>query len=322
MSQRLTISIAMTTYNGERFLQEQLDSFLRQTRLPDELVVCDDGSQDRTVDILEAFAGRAPFTVRIYKNHQNLGFSKNFEKSMTLCEGDIIAFSDQDDVWLPEKLSFIENVFINYASVVLVFNNAIVANQDLAPLGYTLWDVISLSRINHIFNQTNIGEFIIKNDFIYGHLISVRKCLLSELFPIPNSWTFDWWIPFMASLYSDIYALPDALSKYRQHSNQCFGTKKLYLIQRITNLLKYSKKIYQNKVIMINDAIIFLHNISYCNQEILYLINEKKRHYEVRCSLPKARLKRLPIIYREYLINNYYRFNKSTIKSILMDLLI
>ena len=103
MAKTLTISIAMTTYNGEKYLQEQLDSFLGQNRLPDELVVCDDGSQDRTMAILESFSSRAPFPVRIYRNSAKLGYSKNFEKAGSLCTGDIIAFSDEDDVWDAQK---------------------------------------------------------------------------------------------------------------------------------------------------------------------------------------------------------------------------
>ena len=124
MSRPLTISIALCTYHGERFLQEQLDSFLQQTRLPDELVVCDDGSTDLTVPILEAFGVQAPFPVRLSINSQNLGFTKNFEKAISLCRGEIIAMSDQDDVWLPEKLEKFEQVFVNRPQLGYVFCNA------------------------------------------------------------------------------------------------------------------------------------------------------------------------------------------------------
>src|SRR6266851_3311364 len=102
---QMNISIAMCTYNGERFLQQQLDSIAQQTLLPAELVVCDDGSTDRTIEILEDFASSAPFAVRIHRNETNLGYRANFMKCAMFCSGDFIAFCDQDDVWRPDKLA-------------------------------------------------------------------------------------------------------------------------------------------------------------------------------------------------------------------------
>ena len=124
MSQHLSISIALCTYNGERFLRKQLDSYIQQTRLPDELVICDDGSKDRTLEILEEFAAKAPFSVRIYQNVQNLGWSKNFEKAINLCTGDLIALSDQDDEWLSHKLAKIEGFFVRGANTGYVLHNS------------------------------------------------------------------------------------------------------------------------------------------------------------------------------------------------------
>lgn len=92
-----TISTAMCTYNGEKYLREQLESIARQTLLPNELVVCDDCSSDETVEIIQDFSRNAPFSVRLMINENNLGFAKNFEKAITLCSGEIIVLSDQDD---------------------------------------------------------------------------------------------------------------------------------------------------------------------------------------------------------------------------------
>jgi glycosyltransferase involved in cell wall biosynthesis len=99
-----SLSIAMCTYNGEAYIAEQLESFVKQTYLPSELVVCDDRSQDGTIPIVQDFARTAPFPVRIQVNQATLGVRKNFERAITLCTGDLIALSDQDDVWQREKL--------------------------------------------------------------------------------------------------------------------------------------------------------------------------------------------------------------------------
>lgn len=100
----MKISVALATYNGSRYLREQLDSLAQQTLLPSELVVSDDGSTDDTLQILREFAQSAPFPVRILEKQGNLGFADNFLFCASQCQEDLIAFCDQDDVWMPEKL--------------------------------------------------------------------------------------------------------------------------------------------------------------------------------------------------------------------------
>src|SRR3989339_673267 len=100
----MNISIAMCTYNGEKYIEQQLNSFLTQTILPNELVICDDCSKDKTIEILQEFSKKAKFPVRIYLNEKNLGSTKNFEKAIGLSKGDIIFCSDQDDVWHNQKI--------------------------------------------------------------------------------------------------------------------------------------------------------------------------------------------------------------------------
>jgi glycosyltransferase involved in cell wall biosynthesis len=106
-AERNVIAIAVATYNGERFLEQQLRTLSEQVKLPDEVVVCDDASTDRTPEILAQFARRAPFPVRLVINDQRLGWRENFLKPASLCTSDYIAFCDQDDVCLPDKLSVV-----------------------------------------------------------------------------------------------------------------------------------------------------------------------------------------------------------------------
>jgi glycosyltransferase involved in cell wall biosynthesis len=100
----MKISIAMCTYNGAKYIAEQLESLSRQSVMPLELVVCDDGSTDNTLEIINEFASRLPFEVRVYKNEENLHFTGNFLKAASLCAGDAIAFCDQDDIWDSTKI--------------------------------------------------------------------------------------------------------------------------------------------------------------------------------------------------------------------------
>ena len=138
------ISIALCTYNGEKFLQAQLDSIEQQTLLPDELVVCDDCSSDGTIDILEKFRKRASFPVHIHPNKINLGSTQNFEKTIRLCTGDIIALSDQDDVWRPNKLERLKDALQANPDAGYVFSDAELVDEHLLPLGCRLWPTHSI----------------------------------------------------------------------------------------------------------------------------------------------------------------------------------
>src|SRR5215217_4120478 len=120
----MKISVAMCTYNGAVFLPAQLESIAGQTRKPDEIVICDDGSTDQTRMLLERFAAESSIPVSLKFNQQNLGSIKNFEQAIGLCAGDAIVLSDQDDVWHTDKLELIEQAFDTSPTAGLVFTDA------------------------------------------------------------------------------------------------------------------------------------------------------------------------------------------------------
>ena len=206
----MKLSIAMATYNGAQYLQEQLDSFLAQTRLPDELVVCDDGSEDATIKILELFRDNAPFNVRIFQNSDNLGHERNFGKVIDLCEGDVIFLSDQDDVWLASKLSSIENVFNTKKWALLVINDAEIANNAMRPFGRT------------VLGQTRAAGIIGENckSLTLGCATAFRSELRSLISPVPAlDYAHDSWIHDFTHMLCGRYVLKQTLQLYRRHGN-------------------------------------------------------------------------------------------------------
>lgn len=102
----MKISVALATYNGEKFILEQLESIFRQTKAVDEVVICDDRSQDATVSLIEGYIARHALdnSWRLYVNEQNLGYGENFKKAAYLCTGDVVFFCDQDDIWIPDRV--------------------------------------------------------------------------------------------------------------------------------------------------------------------------------------------------------------------------
>ena len=220
------ISIALCTYNGEAYLEDQLDSIAAQRLLPDEMIVCDDNSTDGTLRILDAFAGNSPFPVRIHTSAANRGSNKNFEKAILLCAGDIIALADQDDFWFPEKLARIADAFSGNPSAGIVFSDALLADEHLNPLGATLWDRFEFTRKRRKkFDSGNAWKVLLEKNTVTGATMAFKKSYAGAILPFPPSWVHDAWIAFIVSLYADPVYIDEPLIWYRQHPGQQIGAR-------------------------------------------------------------------------------------------------
>lgn len=208
---RPRISIALATYNGARYLQEQLDSLTAQSRLPDEIVVSDDASSDGTMGILEAFRAAAPFEVKIHRNGANLGYSPNFEIALSRCTGDIIFMSDQDDVWFPEKIETVARLFEEDPGVMVVSHDNIITSHDLAHDGVTkLQNIRSLGLMAAALRT--------------GCATALRRRWLDIALPIPHpKIPYDLWINGLADLLGVRRILPQPLLYYRRHETNVSG---------------------------------------------------------------------------------------------------
>lgn len=118
----MTISVCMSTYNGEKYIEEQLYSILHQSCRPDEVIICDDASGDRTVDIIENFIRNNQLQAiwKLYKNTENRGYPANFYYAMNLCSGDLVFLSDQDDIWHEKKLEQMRNMLDKHSEVMVL----------------------------------------------------------------------------------------------------------------------------------------------------------------------------------------------------------
>jgi hypothetical protein len=214
----------MCTFNGERFLRQQLESIASQERAPDELVVCDDGSSDASLEILQEFASRARFPVRIVRNEKNLGSTKNFEKVISLCDGDLIALCDQDDVWGPQKLACLSQVLSAGETAGGVFSDAALIDADGSPIGKRLWEI-------HGFTFAKGGDFdrmiairlLLKHDVVTGATLMFRASMRNLLTPIPGCLIHDGWITWIIALHSRLTCVNEPLLQYRVHAAQQLG---------------------------------------------------------------------------------------------------
>src|SRR6185503_17525101 len=184
---RMKISIAMCTYNGAEFLPAQLQSIMEQSRRPDEIVICDDGSTDGTGAFLERFKEESSVPVTLQFNEQNLGSGKNFEQAITLCTGDVIALSDQDDVWRSDKLRLFENVLNTSPSAGLVFSDASIVDEKLKPLNRRMWNEIGVDAHKRKLIETGRAlEVLVPGWTVTGATMAFRSPFVKLSLPIPE----------------------------------------------------------------------------------------------------------------------------------------
>jgi glycosyltransferase involved in cell wall biosynthesis len=218
------ISVALCTYNGERFLAKQLASIKQQTRLPDELVICDDCSTDRTLEVVREFAASVSFSVKIVENKQNLGSSKNFEKAIRLCSGDLIALSDQDDLWYPNRLQRSEQELRKHPEAGLVFSDGdIIDDQDQA-IGKRLWQAFQFTEARRAEMRARSYDLLLKYRFVTGATVVFRAILRDHCLPIPANWIHDEWLAAIIAAFSDLRPIDEPLILYREHTSQQVGS--------------------------------------------------------------------------------------------------
>lgn len=211
------VSIAMTTYNGEKYLREQIDSILSQTIQEFELIICDDCSNDSTVEILKEYVSKDS-RIKVFFNEFNLGFLKNFEKAIDLCSGDYIALSDQDDIWIPEHLEILQKAIID-RKCSLVGANALLVDSNNNDIG------CKLINDGNFPNAKGEYEFLLLHRNIFqGCSLMFKKTILKRALPFPKDIKFhDWYLALVASEEKGVCYIDMPITRYRQHSNNVTG---------------------------------------------------------------------------------------------------
>jgi glycosyltransferase involved in cell wall biosynthesis len=203
------ISIALCTYNGARYLREQLDSLLSQDWPQLEIVAVDDVSTDETPSILQAYAGRHS-CIRYFQNTSNLGYQKNFERAMRECRGRWIAPCDQDDIWLPHKLSRLAQALDDGTSL-LAFCDSELIDHHGESLERKLSDIIAL-------HSTDDPLPFLRSNMVSGHAMLFCRSLLDKGLPLPAELFHDWWLAYVAVSQAPIRYVDACLVQYRQHA--------------------------------------------------------------------------------------------------------
>jgi glycosyltransferase involved in cell wall biosynthesis len=239
------VSIALCTYNGEKYLPAQLDTLVAQTYPNIEIIVVDDCSTDNTYHILEEYSKKHPH-IKIRKNAQNLGYVKNFGTALKLCTGSLVALCDQDDIWDARKIELQVNAIGNN---ILVYHDSEFIHENGDSMNKKMSDVMNL------YSGTDPAVFLFFN-CISGHTILMKRELMDYALPFKESYFHDWWLAYVAANMGSIKCIPQCLVKYRQHNNndtdvlrrkQIKKQSSVDKLMRIHQWLKYCAEYPHNK---------------------------------------------------------------------------
>lgn len=208
------VSIAMATYNGAKYINEQLQSIIHQTYNNLEIVIVDDCSKDQTVAIIEQYQEEYPF-IRLYINEQNSGVTKTFETAIQECSGEFIAISDQDDIWELNKIEILVNEIGEHDAV---YSNSILVDASGQSLNK------SFTTIMNMKTYYSGAPFLLSNS-VPGHTILMKQVFVQKILPFPPKMLFDLWIGFCAAGNNGIKFVDKTLVKYRQHETNTIGTR-------------------------------------------------------------------------------------------------
>lgn len=213
--QTTVVSIAMCTFNGEAFIEDQLNSILHQTYNNIEIIISDDQSSDRTVEIIKAYQ-KKDSRIKLYENKVNLGFLKNFEKVISLCKGEYIALADQDDIWKEYK---IEKFLKHIGEHILIYSDAIIIDKESKETG------TELIRPHNVLCKGACNKSLLLYNVVSGNTMMFHKKLVPYILPIHQNMTYhDSWIAFIAATHSSITYTDEAMIYYRRYPEQVTHT--------------------------------------------------------------------------------------------------
>jgi hypothetical protein len=296
----------MTTYNGGAYLTEQLNSIFAQTRLPDELIVCDDQSTDATRAILDEFAARGTVPMTVVVNDQRLGSNENFEKAIGLCTGDIIFLSDQDDVWRDNKVATIEREFERDPELGIVFTNGDLIDGAGLSLEGSMWQSFNFHRgLREMLGSAKRYDLLLSRHFVTGATMAFRSRFKSLFLPIPSglpTYVHDRWIAVMISAVARIGFIDQALIAYRLHPKQQLGVGKgLILLQY---LIPYNCSSDYAALTLMQERLQSSQTWT-ASRSFLEALDRRKRHIAARAALSPNVIGRLRGVVREYRSGRY-----------------
>lgn len=313
----------MCTYNGARFLEVQLKSILHQTVLPDELVVCDDGSSDTTLDVLERYRQGAPFPVRIVSNPERLGVAQNFSGCVSLCRGDVILLCDQDDLWLPDRVEQTRAAFLADPSIALTYSDASLIGPEGEEIGRTIYSTLPLSGedARRVEQGGDLLSVLGRYNVLCGATMAVRASLRPYMLPVPKLWMHDEWFGLAANAMGPAVKLERPVMRYRQHAEQQLGTGDWTIRTHLRVARARSSGFYETEIERLENGIEAVRQHPELQRVLLPLLEGKQAFCRDRLRIQAGGVGGLPVFAKLLISGGYARY-ASALRSPFKDLLL
>lgn len=332
---RHSLSCALCTYNGARYVRTQLESIASQTRPIDEIVVGDDGSTDGTLEIVHEFARTADVRVRVLDPAgSRLGSTANFERVIAACTGEVIFLSDQDDIWRPDKVSIIETRFRRQPAPGLVFSDAAAVGSDLGPLGYTAWQAVDLrDRDKRMLRSAMALELLLRRPLVTGATLAFATRHRDVVLPFPDIikgdrpvMIHDGWIATAVAAVASVDLVDEPLVQYRQHAEQQIGLSPDRLTSPWPSRRASARGARQDEIDVLDavSEVLSVLELRVAGPRVARARNgltRQRQHWVLRQQLPERRISRIRPIARELVAGRYSRYSSGAV-SALKDLVL
>lgn len=325
MTDSLSVSVALCTRNGAKFVAEQVRSIAGQSYQPLEIVLSDDASTDGSVAraraALDEVGGR-PIPLKVLGNREPLGVTANFEQAILACSGDLIALSDQDDVWHPDRLQVAVDRFEDSPQLQLLHSDARLVDVGGAPLSHSLFEAMEVSAKEFEAIRSGHGyEALLRRNLVTGATTVIRRSLIERAVPFPAPWVHDEWLAIIAAATGSMDVVAEELIDYRQHGQNQIGARKLGFRQKVARLVEPRGNRYRY---LEDRAEALVRGLQRLGEQVpetrLLQAEDKLSHHRVRADLPAARVRRLIPVLRELAGGRYRRYSRGA-ADVLRDIL-
>ncbi len=314
------MSVALCTRNGAAHVRQQLESIARQRVAQADWVVSDDDSSDDTLAFVADASAALPHDVRILRNDPPLGVTANFEQAMAATTGDLIALSDQDDVWHPDKLSRMVAEFDRRPALLLLASDARLVDADGVPTGELLLDTLYVSADDRArIHAGGAWDVQLRRNVLTGATMLLRRELLDLARPFPASWVHDEWLATIAAAVGEVDVLEEPLIDYRQHGGNQIGAESLGLAGRMRRLREPRDARNARLLARARALAERLPALPGVSPERAGHARDKLAHEQARSALPASRLRRIAPVLREWRTGRYARHGLGA-QDILRDL--
>lgn len=313
----VSVSVAMCTRDGERFIEDQIRSILGQSVRPSQIVISDDASSDETVALVTTTIAtwrvdhpEAALDVVRLHNPRALGVAENFARAIAACTGELVALSDQDDVWSPHRLERMVGVFESRPELILLHTDAKLIDAEGRTIGPSLFDSLGVgTATRRAIHSGRAFEVLMKRNIVTGATTVFRRRVAHLAAPFPPDWIHDEWLAIVASIAGEVDLLEEALVQYRQHSANEIGAERLGLIGMAGRMLENGTDRNRRLLARSEQLAMRISGLP-ASAEQVAAVGAKLAHERVRANLGRKRVSRVMPILREFATGRYGSFGR------------